>query len=405
MESAFDRRTYCRMLEDVLTCGTPVYSWHYLPDGHLGATNCPDLVLDVIFEHTGCKKALLDWSAENTMPLILGAETGLVWGAVFEHTEDKLESIHLLGPVYNTEGSLQGLDKALRAFQMPVEFASRLETLLGHLPVILPAQFFQYVVMLNYCVTGERLQRSDIHVQRGTLQPGAALGQAPVRDRHRTYSIEQELLRRVQDGDLDYQAAYDQAGNISGGVRIESGGAMTQEKISCVVFASLCTRAAIEGGLSPELAYSLGDYYIQSMLGCKKVSDLINVNHEMYEQFIRRVHQTRYNPRYSRPIQSCCDYIELHLDEDLRLPDLAAQLGYTESYLSRKFKQEVGVNLVEYIRFARIEKAKNLLTTTDLTIHEIAEKLKFCSSSYFARTFRRVTGLLPQDWREQYRNF
>ncbi|MBE6724240.1 MAG: helix-turn-helix domain-containing protein [Ruminococcaceae bacterium] len=50
----------------------------------------------------------------------------------------------------------------------------------------------------------------------------------------------------------------------------------------------------------------------------------------------------------------------------------------------------------DYIRFARVERAKLLLSSSYLSIREIAEHLRFCAPSHFARVFREITGELPQ---------
>ena len=119
---------------------------------------------------------------------------------------------------------------------------------------------------------------------------------------------------------------------------------LEQVRVSQIVFISLCTRAAIQGGLSPELAYSRGDAYIQDIMNCRTIADAANIGHTMYDEFIQLVHKKRTNPQYSPQIRSCCDYIELHAEEKLRLSDIAKRIGYVEYYLSRKFKAETGYN-------------------------------------------------------------
>ena len=79
----------------------------------------------------------------------------------------------------------------------------------------------------------------------------------------------------------------------------------------------------------------MGDGYIQRIALCKNVTAVREVNHTMYEDFIRRVHRLREDPKLSPQIQHCADYVELHLEEDLSLPELAQAAGYTEAYLSR----------------------------------------------------------------------
>lgn len=74
----------------------------------------------------------------------------------------------------------------------------------------------------------------------------------------------------------------------------------------------------------------------------QRTSELTAISHTMYEDFIKRVHKKRSNPQLSSLVQRCCDYIEMHVEEKLRIRDLAQKLGYTEYYLSKRFKKEVG---------------------------------------------------------------
>lgn len=134
---------------------------------------------------------------------------------------------------------------------------------------------------------------------------------------------------------------------------------------------------------------------------CKSISELRNLGHAMYEDFILRVRKARTSPELSSQIRACRGYIELHLEEDLPLELLAQRAGYAPFYLSRKFRQEMDCTVGEYIRFARVEQAKGLLQYSGESIHAIAARLRFCSSSYFSQTFQQVTGLTPRQWREQ----
>lgn len=340
---------------------------------------------------------MLEQGRESPAPMVLGAPLGLMWCAAFEPRGGSY-LMHVIGPVFNTEISLKGLNDALRDMDIPMHFKHRLPELLRSLAIVPTPLFFQYGLMLHYCATGEKLERSEIQYQEREITNQSSV---PLqRDRHQTYAMEQTLMWMVREGNLGYQSALDRAGGVSHGVQI-SGKPMEQAVISCAVFASLCVRAAIQGGLSPDTAYTLGDSYIQSMTQCKTVAELTTVNHEMYVDFVRRVHRHRADPERSKQIQLCCDYIDIHLEEPIALKQLAALVGYRDYYLSRKFKQEMGANLNDYIKFARVEKAKMLLTATNDPIRDIAKQLQFCSSSYFSQTFQQVTGLTPHQWREQ----
>lgn len=205
----------------------------------------------------------------------------------------------------------------------------------------------------------------------------------------------------VRTGDLNYKQALSASMGISAGVPVRSDDVLRQSKTSIIVFTSLVCRAAIEGGLSPEESYALGDNYIQSAENAKTMDDLDPLALIMYDDFVRRVHKCRTNPNLSQQVQKCVDYIEMHLEEKICAADLAAQVGYTEYYLTHKFKEETGLSVTDYIKFAKIERAKVLLKSTDQTVQDIAAALSFSTRNYFSRVFQEVTGQTPMEYREK----
>ena len=88
------------------------------------------------------------------------------------------------------------------------------------------------------------------------------------------------------------------------------------------VFISLCTRAAIGGGVSPEMAYTRGDAYIQDIMNCRTIADAAHIGHTMYDDFVRMVHDLKADSSLSPQIRSCCEYIELHAEEPVTLSDV-----------------------------------------------------------------------------------
>lgn len=284
--------------------------------------------------------------------------------------------------------------------EVSMAWRHELLSILDKIPTLSVGMVSQYALMLHYALTGEKLFLSDITHYSSTL---SAQESAPAqkKDRHKVWVNEQCLMRMVREGDLNFRLAVDSSHGISSGVPVQSADPLRQAKTSTIVFASLCTRAAIEGGLSPEQAYSLGDSYIQSVESAKTISEISALSDALYEDFIRRVHACRTNPDLSKQIQVCCDYIELNVEEKFTISDLAERAGYSEYYLSRKFKEETGVSLNNYINIAKAERAKLLLTITNDGIQEIADRLHFCSRSYFSKAFRRFTGVSPAKYRKE----
>ena len=150
------------------------------------------------------------------------------------------------------------------------------------------------------------------------------------------------MLEMVKLGDLNYREALSTSMMISDGVDVTTKDPTRSSAVSTVVFCSIVCRAAIEGGLSPEEAYSLGDAYIQSALEAHTIDEFSTICMSMYDDFVHRVHRSRMNPQYSAPIQWCCDYIEMNIDRNIRAQELADLMGYSVTYFTRRFREETG---------------------------------------------------------------
>lgn len=105
--------------------------------------------------------------------------------------------------------------------------------------------------------------------------------------------------------------------------------------------------------------------------------------------------------RNSQITEKVLDYIHEHYDKDLSQAQLADMVMMPVSHFSSLFKQGVGVTFTEYIIGYRIEKAKELLTQSDMKVSDIANRLRYNNSQNFIRTFKRVTGITPGDYRNK----
>lgn len=97
-----------------------------------------------------------------------------------------------------------------------------------------------------------------------------------------------------------------------------------------------------------------------------------------------------------------CGYIYTHIKERITITTLAEYTDLSESYLSRVFKQNLGISISDYIREKKIEKATHLLRYSDKPIVDIANYLSFSSQSHFIQIFENYTGLTPKKYRDKY---
>jgi YesN/AraC family two-component response regulator len=104
--------------------------------------------------------------------------------------------------------------------------------------------------------------------------------------------------------------------------------------------------------------------------------------------------------------QKIIDYIKSNYSKDVYLDQMAERFGTSTSYLSRYFKQSVGVNFHRYLSNIRIDEAKKMLALTDKTITEIAQAVGFNNRNIFLRMFKKLEGLNPSEYRSliQQRN-
>ena len=371
------------LFSELIQCGGNIYTWCYNADGSLLQSNCPEAgFLSGAFDLFGCKKKMLDYGSRHTTPVTLGTAIGMTWAAAFEKDGSALKRAWVIGPVFYQDVSLRGIEQGLQYYnrlETSVAWTMQLYEALKTVPVLQCTVLHRYALMMHYCLTGNHLTISDINSE----------------------DLTQGLLQMVRTGDLNYKQALSASMGISTGVPVRSDDALRQSKTSIIVFTSLVCRAAIEGGLSPEEAYALGDSYIQSAENAKTLDDLAPLGLMMYDDFVRRVHKCRTNPYLSQQVQKCVDYIEMNLDKKIRAADIAALVGYTEYYLTHKFKEETGLSVTDYIKFAKIERAKVLLKSTDQTVQDIAAALSFSTRNYFSRIFQEVTGQTPMEYREK----
>ncbi len=94
-------------------------------------------------------------------------------------------------------------------------------------------------------------------------------------------------------------------------------------------------------------------------------------------------------------------YIEEHLEDDLSIQSVSRIVNYHYAYFSNLFKKETGMNYSDFVANARINRAKSMLTGSECTLQEIADRCGFKNVPYFCSKFKHVTGMTPGQWREK----
>lgn len=101
-------------------------------------------------------------------------------------------------------------------------------------------------------------------------------------------------------------------------------------------------------------------------------------------------------------IDAILAYIQLHITEPLPRERLQAEFHFHPNYINRLIRRATGMSLHQYIAETRIQKAKDLLTSSAMPIGEIAQSLCFYDSSHFSATFQKHTGVTPSFFRGSF---
>jgi two-component system response regulator YesN len=124
--------------------------------------------------------------------------------------------------------------------------------------------------------------------------------------------------------------------------------------------------------------------------------------HDLLHEWIRRYPQFAGN-NMRLVIRRACEYMANNLQEEMTLKQMADYSHLSTSYFGVLFKQYTGKSFVNYLNQIRIEKALELLRSSDQKIYEIAENVGFVSLPYFNRVFKHVSTMTPNEYRKSLR--
>lgn len=95
------------------------------------------------------------------------------------------------------------------------------------------------------------------------------------------------------------------------------------------------------------------------------------------------------------------EYVLTHASQPLALEDVARHLRLSAEHVARVFKREESMTVFDFLRDLRIERAKSLLASSSLAVHDIARETGYSSATLFCRNFKRATGLTPAGYRQE----
>ncbi len=216
-----------------------------------------------------------------------------------------------------------------------------------------------------------------------------------------TYQEERRILDAVKEGNVEEAVRLSKEMDSNIGRLGES--EVEHWRNLSIVAATICARAAIEGGVMPSVAYRLSGFYINKSTACKDITQILVYRNHAIEELAKKVREQKEKRHTSSYTEQCKDYVYGHYREKIYLDNIADTLGISSSYLSRLFKKETGNSLQDFINDVRVEKAINLLLYSEETLPGIAEYVNFPSQSYFGKIFKQKMQMTPKQYRELHK--
>ena len=297
-------------------------------------------------------------------------------------------------PPEDTEGFVSGMKSIIR---MPLE------------------SIMQILCTMNYVLNGEKLSLQDIAVfddHQDVLSKDTVAKQdvqqyteenIPLQDVHNTFELEQTVMTMVRKGDISALREWIKAAPaVRGGIIATE--QLRQMKNTFIVTVTLASRAAIRGGMDVEDAFSLSDAYIQKCELLSSPEQIMNLQYHMILEYTQKVERIRLGKRPGKLVIDVANYIQHHPSEPITAEDIAKELYLSRPHLSRKFIEETGESLTDFILKEKTEEAKRLLRYSDKSLTAISNYLGFSSQSHFSRVFKKYANCIPGEYRVKYAN-
>ena len=361
--------------------------------------------LDAEFDWQGFGRQLLEQTPKKTLVFAQGVFE--LRFALFLAPDEK-DTLYCLGPWADgprSEGSVKWCEKYLdeKAQKVVEEYYNRVRQLEDN--SIKTALFA--VISLAFpegeLKTAEWREFMPLHFRPSleSFREASFTEKLPAELIAERYAAENKMLEAVRKGDTAAAlAAYENFHQFQLAPRLRS--PLREFKNYTIILNSLFRKAIEQASVHPYYLDHISARFALELETLGSVEEGRRLRVRMVKEYCRYVQQ--YSLRqYSPLIQKVINEINLHLDAALSLKTLAAQCYISPSYLSNVFKQETGQTLTDYISSRRMERAAQLLLTTNARVATVAEEVGILDVNYFTKMFKSATGQTPTAYRRDKR--
>ena len=209
---------------------------------------------------------------------------------------------------------------------------------------------------------------------------------------------ERELIGKVKIGDRT--GAKEILNSILGTILFHSPSDLGVLKARLLELLSVLSRSAVEGGVDINIMLEKNLAYVNKVMHINDPEDLCAWISVALNEFIELVYSSQ-DAKKMTQIRPAINYIDANYDKPLSLAEIAKTSFLSVSRLAHIFKEQMGITIIDYLTSVRIDRAKQLLLSTDQNCTEICFQVGYNNQSYFTRTFKELAGMTPKKFRAQ----
>lgn len=212
-----------------------------------------------------------------------------------------------------------------------------------------------------------------------------------------TFYYENKIMNLVSQGDIQLlKSGLTELGTSV--LPILTSSSLKTEKNYTVIILEKLASLAIQVGKDIVSVIRLRNFYIKKVEEQTEFVGVLATRDSAIIHFTEELHGVSNQARTSL-IRCVLQYINLKIYDNIKVTELAKQFYLSESALRSRFKEEIGVPINEYVNKRKIEESK-MMIWSGIPAGEIARRLSFYDLSHYYRTFKKYTGVTPQQFRD-----
>lgn len=312
----------------------------------------------------------------------------------------------IIGPVSIVPYSKDTLLNMYRDYVISNENKDEFHDFLKRIPHISKFSLISKLVFINYCIYEEVKTPSDFLTDYSSpkaLSPEIVQTNYDKKENYvynKSYVLEEAILKLVRTGNIEgFNSLLFNDDNFHIGVT--GNNAIRQLKNNIIIITTLCTRAAIDGGLEYDTAYELSDHFIQLTEQTDNPDILYELLSKIAYTFAEKVSQAQTPTSADGRLQKAILYIKQNTNQHITVGDVARYVGFSKSYFSTYFKENLGFSVSDFILRCKLEEGRRLLQFTNKSISTISTFLCFSSQSHFQTAFKKQFGMTPNEYRRK----